>query len=142
MLCPKIVDICKILHHKLIVSPCPSRASFVVSPLITPPPPVHLRLRLSSHRLSPRPSCASCLAGCRVTSHHAATSYPPAPPPIIAPLVVASPLVTPPPPVHLRLRLSSHRRNNKILQHSLPCLNTIPRHPQQWTIGFMSLYCS
>jgi hypothetical protein len=37
----------------------------VASPLFTPPPPVSLRLRLSS-----RPSCASCPAGCRITSHH------------------------------------------------------------------------
>jgi hypothetical protein len=52
-----------------------------------PPPPVHLRLRLSLHCcLSPRPSYASCPAGCCVTSRHATTSRLPAPLPLIAPL--------------------------------------------------------
>jgi hypothetical protein len=55
----------------------------VASPLAMPPPPVLLRLRLSLHRrLSPRPSRASCPAGCCVT------------------------FVMPPPPIHLHLRLS------------------------------------
>ncbi len=59
----------------------------VVSPLVTPPPPVYLCLRLSPHHsLSPHPSYASCLAGCRVTSCHATTSCPPVPPPLIPPL--------------------------------------------------------
>jgi hypothetical protein len=64
----------------------------VVSLLVTPPPLVRLRLYLSSHRrLSPRPSRASFLAGCCVTSRHAAASRPPAPPPLISP----PPLITP-----------------------------------------------
>jgi hypothetical protein len=38
-----------------------------------PPPPVRLRLRLSSHRrLSLRPSLTSCPDDCRVDSRHAA----------------------------------------------------------------------
>ncbi len=74
------------------------------SPLVTPLPPVHLRLRLSlHHRFSPRPSYASCLAGCRVTSHHTATSHPPVPPPLIVPL---SRFLS----GWLSRRLSSHRR--------------------------------
>ncbi len=64
-----------------------------------PPPPVHLHLRLSLHRhlsprpsyvsllvtlpplvclclrLSTRPSCTSCPAGCCITSCHATTAY-------------------------------------------------------------------
>ncbi len=48
--------------------------------------------------LSPRPSCASCPAGCHVASRHTAASRPPLPPLLIAL----------PPPVRLRLRLSLH----------------------------------
>jgi hypothetical protein len=64
-----------------------------VSPLVRPPPPVRLRLRLSSHRrLSSRPSRASCPSGFRVASPHAAASRPPAPLPLIAPPLVTAPL--------------------------------------------------
>jgi hypothetical protein len=59
----------------------------VASPHLTLPPPVRLRLRLSLHRrFSPRPSRPSCPAGYCVTSRHAATSRPPALPPLIVPL--------------------------------------------------------
>ncbi len=57
----------------------------VVSPLVMLPPPVRLRLCLSlHHRLSLRPSRASCPADCCVNSCHAAAFQPPAPPPFIA----------------------------------------------------------
>jgi hypothetical protein len=60
----------------------------VVLPLVTPPSPVRLCLRLSSHRhLLSHPSYASCPAGCPVTSCHAAASRQPASPPVIVPLV-------------------------------------------------------
>jgi hypothetical protein len=64
----------------------------VVSPLVTPPPLIHLRLRLSSHR-GLRPSCASCPAGYHVASRHTAVSSPPAPPPLIAPPPIIVPLL-------------------------------------------------
>jgi hypothetical protein len=59
------------------------------------PSPIHLHLRLSSHhRLSPRPSYNSCLAGCCVTSHHTTTSRLPVPLPLIAPPPLTAPLST------------------------------------------------
>jgi hypothetical protein len=70
---------------------CPPRP-FVMSPLVTLPPPVHLCLRLSSHRcLSLRPSCISCPSGCHIASHYNNASCPLALPTLIAP----SPLVVP-----------------------------------------------
>jgi hypothetical protein len=68
----------------------------VVSPLLTPPPPIcrgfHLSLRCC---LLSCLSLASCLAGCCVASLHIAASYLPVPPPLIAPLslVLALPLM-------------------------------------------------
>ncbi len=63
-------------------------------PLVTPPPLVRLRLRLSSHRcLSLCPSRASCPAGCPVASRHTAVSHPPAPPPLIATPPIIVPLL-------------------------------------------------
>jgi hypothetical protein len=65
---------------------------FVVSPLITLPPPVCLHLCFSLHcRLSFCPSHASCPAGCCVASHHAVASCLPMP----LTLVALSPLVAP-----------------------------------------------
>jgi hypothetical protein len=65
-----------------------------VLPLVTPPPPVRLRLRLLLHRrLSLRLSCASCPADCRVDSRHAAAFRPPAPLPLIAPQPLTTPLL-------------------------------------------------
>ncbi len=64
----------------------------VVSPLVTPPPLVRLRLCLSLHRrLSSRPSRPSCPAGFRVASRHTAISHPPA----LPPLIVLPPLIAP-----------------------------------------------
>jgi hypothetical protein len=82
---------CAAASHCTTTSHCAPLAPLVrldvVSPLITLPSPVRLRLRLSLHRqLLLHPSYTSCLAGCCVTSCHAATSRPPAPPPLIAPL--------------------------------------------------------
>ncbi len=87
----------------------------VTSPLVTPPPPISLRLRLSlrllsgwllchlfSHchlclslhrRLSLHPSCASYPAGCCVTSRHTATCRPPVPPPLSTPPPLTTPLL-------------------------------------------------
>jgi hypothetical protein len=54
---------------------------FVVSPLVMPPPPVHLCLCLSLyHRLSLRPSHISFLAGCCIASHYVDASCLLAPP--------------------------------------------------------------
>jgi hypothetical protein len=77
----------------------------VASPLVMPPlPPVRLCLCLSLyHCFSSRPSCASCQAGCCVTSCHAAASRPPEPPPLIAP----PPLVAPPLAPLVRLVVAS-----------------------------------
>jgi hypothetical protein len=65
---------------------------FVMSLLIMPPPPVCLRLHLSSHcHLSSRTSCTSCPAGCCVASYYANASCMLLPPTLVAP----SPLVVP-----------------------------------------------
>jgi hypothetical protein len=86
----------------------------VASPLVIPPPPVNLRLRLSSRllsgwllhyllsrrhlrlsshrRISLHPSCASYLAGCCISSRQAATSRPPAPLPLSTPTLHTMPL--------------------------------------------------
>jgi hypothetical protein len=59
---------------------------FRVSPLVMPPSPIYLRLRLSSHcHLSLHPSCVSCLA------------------------VAVLPFILPMPPFSQRLQLSSRR---------------------------------
>jgi hypothetical protein len=69
-------------------------AKVVVSPLVTLPPPICLRLCLSLHRrLSPCPSRASCLAGCCIASCHTAASRPPVPPPLIALPPLTAPLL-------------------------------------------------
>ncbi len=67
---------------------------FVVSPLVTLPPPVHLRLRLSLHRcLSLHPSGVSSLAGYCFASHHA-NAYSPLAPPTLVPITsCCAPLV-------------------------------------------------
>jgi hypothetical protein len=59
----------------------------VASPLITLPPPIHLCLYLML-----RPSCASFLAGCHITSCHAAVA---ARPPVLPPLIAPPPLIMP-----------------------------------------------
>jgi hypothetical protein len=107
----RLSSTCASASHRTAASHCtplvPLVRLVVALPLVTPPPPVHLRLCLSSHhRLLPRPSYASCPAGCHVTSCHAAASRQPASPPLIAPLVrlvVASPLVMPLSPPHIAL---------------------------------------
>ncbi len=66
---------------------------FVVSPLIMPPPPVHLRLRLSLHCcLSLGPSHVSYLASYHIASHPTDASCPPVPLTLIAPLPLFAPL--------------------------------------------------
>jgi hypothetical protein len=76
---------------------CPSCCPLwlvVVLPLVMLPPPVRLRLCLSSHRrLSLRPSCASCPTDCCVNSCHTAAFHPSAPPPLIAPPPLTAPLL-------------------------------------------------
>ncbi len=65
---------------------------FVVSPLITLPPSVHLRLHLLLHRrLSLCPSHAICLAGCCVASHHNNAFHLPAAPTLVTPLPLVAP---------------------------------------------------
>jgi hypothetical protein len=72
---------------------CPLRM-FVVSPLMTPPPPVCLCLRLSLHRpLSLHPSYISCLAGCCVASHYVDVFCPPAPLTLVTPLPLVALLI-------------------------------------------------
>jgi hypothetical protein len=108
-----LLSICASASHCTAAShpapPTPLVRLVVASLLILPPPPVRLHLRLSS-----RQSCASCLAGCCVTSRHATTAFcclrlrphcaatshcaPLAP---LFRLVVVSPLITPLHPVHL-----------------------------------------
>jgi hypothetical protein len=70
-----------------------SAPAICVTPLITPPPPVRLRLHLSLHHcLSSRLSCVPYPAGCCVASHHICASCPPAPPTLILPLPLVAPL--------------------------------------------------
>ncbi len=72
--CRRLPSACASTSHCIAASHCtpltPLVQLVVASLLITPPPPVCLRLCLSS-----RPSCASCLAGCCVTSWHATTAF-------------------------------------------------------------------
>jgi hypothetical protein len=74
------VSACTSASHLTPLAPLVQLA--VALPLITPPPPICLRLRLSLH-----PSHASCPAGCRVASHHTAASHGPVPLHLIAPLL-------------------------------------------------------
>ncbi len=70
--------------HRRLLSACAfasHHALAVALPLITPPPLVCLYLCLSLC-----PSCASCPAGCCITSHYAAAFHLSAPSPLIAPL--------------------------------------------------------
>jgi hypothetical protein len=74
------------------VTSCPPRL-FVVSPLVTPLPPICLRLRLLSHCcLSLCPSCTPCPAGCCIASHHVDASCPPAPPALDVQWLFVAPL--------------------------------------------------
>jgi hypothetical protein len=123
----RLPSTCASTSHRTATSHRATLASLVrlivPSTLVTPPPSNHLPICLSSHhRLSLRPSCASFLAGCCVTSRHAATSRPPAlrlslhstshcaPLTPLVWLVVALPLIMPPPPVSLCPCLSAHCR--------------------------------
>jgi hypothetical protein len=66
---------------------------FLVSSLVTLPPPIRLCLRLSSHRcLLLCPSCIFCLAGSRVASHYVDASCPPAPQTLVVPWPLVAPL--------------------------------------------------
>jgi hypothetical protein len=154
----RLSSTCASTSHRTTASHCAPLAPLVrlvvVWPLVTPPSPVRLRLRLPSHHhLLSRPSYSSCPAGCHVTSCHAAASCQTMSPPLIAPLVrlvvaspivtpphpphctplaplirliVVSPLITPPPPVHLRLRLSAHLRLIPHPSHDKRCVSLTP----------------
>jgi hypothetical protein len=93
---PRTVACASASHWDAAFHPAPLTPLFwlvVVSPLVAQPPPVRLRLRLSSHhRRSSRPFHAFCLAGCCVASCHAAAFHPPAPLPLIALLPLIAPL--------------------------------------------------
>jgi hypothetical protein len=66
---------------------------FVMSPLVTPLPPIRQCLCLSYHlRLLSQPFRASCPAGCSVASHYADASWPSAPLTLVAPLPLVAPL--------------------------------------------------
>ncbi len=65
----------------------------IVSPLVTPQPPVHLCLHLSLHRRhSLRPSHISCPAGFCIASHYVNASCLPTPPTLVAILPLVAPL--------------------------------------------------
>ncbi len=92
---------------------------FVVSPLVTPPPPVGLCLYLSLHRrLISRSSCISFLAGCCMASHYVNTSCPPAPLTLVAPLPLVAPLLC------LLSTLAGCRVASNVVQNGL----ITPRH--------------
>ncbi len=100
-----LLPACASASHCTTASHCTPLAPLVrlvvASPLVTPPSPVCLSLRLSLHsHLFLCPSYASCPDGCCLTSCHAAAFDQLVHPPLIALLVwliVVSPLVTPPP---------------------------------------------